>query len=81
MHGEHSWVLVLAAGEGRRLQGLTTTASGTVVPKQYCSLLGGPSLLEEAYRTAELLFPAIGKDCPIFQPAAATAGIGRFNSI
>ncbi len=44
-------------------------------------ILSGYPHLEEAYRTAELLFPAIGKDCPIFQPAAATAGIGRFNSI
>ncbi len=57
MHGEHSWVLVLAAGEGRRLQGLTTTASGTVVPKQYCSLLGGPSLLEEALVRGEAIAP------------------------
>ena len=47
--------------------------------------------LEEAYRTAELLFPAIGKDSPIFQTQqtaaqaatlqAGSATIGRFNSI
>ena len=42
------WALVLAAGEGRRLQSLTTAASGTTVPKQFCSLYEGPSLLHEA---------------------------------
>jgi alkanesulfonate monooxygenase len=45
-------------------------------------ILSGYPHLEEAYRTAELLFPAIGKDSPIFQTAqAASATIGRFNSI
>jgi mannose-1-phosphate guanylyltransferase len=57
MQNEHTWVLVLAAGEGRRLQELTTTASGTVIPKQYCSLLGGASLLQEALRRGEAIAP------------------------
>jgi mannose-1-phosphate guanylyltransferase len=39
---------VLAAGSGTRLQSLTTDASGLSVPKQFCSLNGGSSLLEEA---------------------------------
>lgn len=39
------WGIVLAAGEGRRLHSLTTDPSGMVIPKQYCSLDGGPSLL------------------------------------
>lgn len=39
------WGVVLAAGSGRRLNALTTDASGTVVPKQYCSFMGGASLL------------------------------------
>jgi len=46
------WALVLAAGEGSRLRTLTTTASGHAVPKQFCSLRGGPSLLDEALRRA-----------------------------
>jgi mannose-1-phosphate guanylyltransferase len=58
MHSEHSWALVLAAGEGRRLRELTTTASGSVVPKQYCSLFDGPSLLQDALRRAEATAPA-----------------------
>jgi mannose-1-phosphate guanylyltransferase len=42
-----TWALVLAAGEGTRLRSLTTTRSGAAIPKQYCSLRNGPSLLEE----------------------------------
>ncbi len=49
----HLWALVLAAGEGTRLRGLTTTKSGLTVPKQYCSLDGGASLLDEALMRAE----------------------------
>jgi len=45
-----TWALVLAAGEGSRLQTLTTTRSGTVIPKQFCSLYNGPSLLHEAMK-------------------------------
>jgi mannose-1-phosphate guanylyltransferase len=43
-----TWALVLAAGDGRRLHSLTTDAQGVAIPKQYCSLHGGPSLLEQA---------------------------------
>jgi mannose-1-phosphate guanylyltransferase len=42
------WALVLAAGEGKRLRSLTTPASGMPIPKQFCSLHEGPSLLHEA---------------------------------
>jgi mannose-1-phosphate guanylyltransferase len=48
----HTWALVLAAGEGRRLHTLTTTAEGVAIPKQFCSLYGGPSLFEETTRRA-----------------------------
>ena len=47
------WGLVLAAGNGSRLRSLTTTAAGVSIPKQFCSLRGGPSLLEETLRRAE----------------------------
>src|SRR6185437_6374022 len=47
------WGLVLAAGEGSRLRSLTRSASGASVPKQFCSLRGGPSLLHEALRRAQ----------------------------
>ena len=48
-----TWVIVLAAGDGRRLQCLTTNASGMAVPKQFCSLCGGYSLLRDALLRAE----------------------------
>jgi alkanesulfonate monooxygenase len=54
-------------------------------------VLSGYPHLEEAYRTAELLFPAIGKSSPAFQTqsqaveravtVAGSATIGRFSSI
>ena len=49
---EHVWALVLAAGDGTRLSALTRTSSGAHVPKQFCSLLNGPSLVNEALRRA-----------------------------
>lgn len=57
-HGGHDWALVLAAGEGSRLRTLTTTASGIAIPKQFCSLHGGESLLHEALRRAWTVVPA-----------------------
>jgi mannose-1-phosphate guanylyltransferase len=53
----HTWAVVLAAGEGSRLRCLTTDATGTSVPKQFCSLSGGPSLLQEAMNRALTLVP------------------------
>jgi mannose-1-phosphate guanylyltransferase len=52
-HDAHDWALVLAAGEGSRLRSLTTTDEGVPVPKQFCSLDGGASLLQEALHRAE----------------------------
>lgn len=51
--GRSTWAVVLAAGEGTRLRSLTTDASGVPVPKQFCSLRDGPSLLNEALQRAE----------------------------
>lgn len=54
----HNWALVLGAGEGSRLQSLTTTASGVVVPKQFCSLGNGASLLNAALERARVVAPS-----------------------
>lgn len=51
------WALVLAGGEGSRLQSLTTLASGLAVPKQFCSFGGGSSLLHDALMRASAVAP------------------------
>jgi mannose-1-phosphate guanylyltransferase len=54
---QRTWALVLAAGDGTRLATLTTDASGRSVPKQFCSLNGGRSLLEDAMHRARRIVP------------------------
>jgi mannose-1-phosphate guanylyltransferase len=68
---EGTWALVLAGGEGSRLHSLTTTASGTVVPKQFCSLGYGPSLLTQSLIRA-------GSVAPIIQTCAVVAARHRW---
>lgn len=58
------WGLVLAAGEGSRLRGLTRNESGVVVPKQFCSLQGGPCLLQEALQRANAV-AALPRICSV----------------
>ena len=55
--GDHRWVLVLAGGSGERLAALTSDGRGVSVPKQYCSLLGGRSLLGDALARGDQLAP------------------------
>lgn len=56
MSKEHVWALILAGGDGSRLRALTTKPCGTAVPKQFCSLDGSRSLLEDAIvRAAKLV--------------------------
>ena len=40
------WALVLAGGDGTRLQALTRLIAGAPIPKQYCRIVGDRSLLE-----------------------------------
>jgi len=47
-----TWGVVLAAGEGTRLASLTRDAAGNAVPKQFCSLNGGCSLVQDAIQRA-----------------------------
>ena len=54
---QRTWAIVLAAGEGTRLSSLTTDASGRSIPKQFCSLDGGHSLLEVAIQRARRIVP------------------------
>ena len=51
------WALVLAAGEGSRLRALTTDRQGNSIPKQFCSLNGGATLLQLALHRATRVAP------------------------
>jgi len=45
--GRNRWAVILAGGDGTRLQSLTRTIAGDERPKQFCALLGGRTLLDE----------------------------------
>jgi len=55
--GDNHWALILAAGAGTRLKSLTTDRNGDAVPKQFCSLDGGPSLLRQTIKRALGIVP------------------------
>lgn len=57
MQDNHTWAVVLAAGEGKRLAALTADEAGRHVPKQFCSLHGGPSLFGLALARASAIVP------------------------
>jgi mannose-1-phosphate guanylyltransferase len=52
------WAVVLAAGDGRRLQELTTTIAGEVIPKQFCAFRRRTCLLEDAIHRAQAVAPS-----------------------
>jgi mannose-1-phosphate guanylyltransferase len=54
---QRTWAIVLAAGDGTRLASLTTDENGNAVPKQFCSLDGGSSLLHDAMQRARHVAP------------------------
>jgi mannose-1-phosphate guanylyltransferase len=49
--------IVLAGGEGKRLQPLVQKLFGDVLPKQYVNFIGSGSLLEQSFKRAEMLVP------------------------
>ena len=59
----YTWSLVLAGGEGSRLRSLTTDGAGASVPKQFCSLFGATTLLEDALNRGRAV--ADGRICAI----------------
>src|SRR5262245_1619453 len=52
--GRHEWAVILAGGDGTRLKSLTRKIAGDERPKQFCSVLGAATLLEETQRRAAL---------------------------
>ncbi len=55
---ERRWALVLAGGDGTRLQNLTRMIAGAPIPKQYCRIAGDRSLLEA---TVERVTPLVDR--------------------
>jgi mannose-1-phosphate guanylyltransferase len=55
---QHEWAVILAGGDGTRLKSLTRHIAGDERPKQFCSVLGGQTLLAETQNRAALEFAA-----------------------
>jgi hypothetical protein len=51
------WGVILAGGDGSRLQTLTRLICGDDRPKQFCSLVGNDTLLEQTRKRAERSIP------------------------
>jgi mannose-1-phosphate guanylyltransferase len=56
--GAPLWGLILAAGEGQRLQSYVQQLKGNALPKQYVNLIGRRSMLEHTFHRAEKLIPS-----------------------
>jgi mannose-1-phosphate guanylyltransferase len=50
------WAVLLAGGDGTRLQSLTLKIAGDSRPKQFCSIIGGESLLAQTRARIKPLF-------------------------
>jgi mannose-1-phosphate guanylyltransferase len=60
---KQSWAIVLAGGDGTRLQGLTREIDGDARPKQFSRVFGDQSLL---CHTRERLKPIFGDNRSMF---------------
>jgi mannose-1-phosphate guanylyltransferase len=58
MRAARRYALILAGGDGRRLQPLTRLISGDDRPKQFCPISDGETLLERTRRRVALAVPA-----------------------
>lgn len=55
---QQRWAVILAGGDGTRLQTLTRTISGDDRPKQFCPIIGGRTLLDQTRRRVARAVPA-----------------------
>lgn len=51
---QNRWAIILAGGEGKRLASLTRRIAGDARPKQFCSVIGDTSLIEQTRRRVAL---------------------------
>ncbi len=56
-HDEHLWGIILAGGEGKRLQPFIKAEYGENCPKQYCTFTGTRSMLRHTIDRAEKAIP------------------------
>lgn len=63
MNHQQAWAVVLAGGDGTRLQAFTRLIAGEDRPKQFCRLYGGRTLLAQ---TRSRLAPAISPERTLF---------------
>lgn len=53
-HDAYRWAIILAGGDGTRLRQLTQVIAGDNRPKQFCSVLGNETLLDQTRRRVAL---------------------------
>ena len=51
------WGIVLAGGEGERVKALSEKLTGYPCPKQYCTILGDRSMIQQTLARAEMVIP------------------------
>src|SRR5262245_27930665 len=64
----HLWGILLAGGDGRRMQHFIRERFGCERPKQYCTFFGTQSLLRQTIHRAECLIPPARLLTVITQP-------------
>ena len=57
IQASHRWGVILAGGDGKRLLPLTRAITGDDRPKQFCSLTGGETLLQQTRRRVSQAIP------------------------